>query len=163
MLGGSLSRVPLLATSWIVACQASLFLEILQARILEWVAIPFSRGSSGSRDRNRVSWTVGKFLSTSATWETHREELEPLLKVTVQLLGKVDFYYSCSSCSIQSIQCFWVPAFNMVLVVLKQQIFIFLQRLTIAKPLTDQKYFYSPPSSSTFPQNIPYQCLWVPI
>ena len=29
---------------------------ILQARILEWVAIPFSRGSSQPRDRNLVSW-----------------------------------------------------------------------------------------------------------
>ena len=29
-----------------VACQASLFMGILQARILEWVAIPGSRGSS---------------------------------------------------------------------------------------------------------------------
>ena len=31
-------------------------LEILQARILEWVAIPFSRGSSWPRDPNHVSW-----------------------------------------------------------------------------------------------------------
>ena len=28
---------------------------ILQARILEWVAIPFSRGSSPPRDRTQVS------------------------------------------------------------------------------------------------------------
>ena len=27
---------------------------ILQARILEWVAIPFSRGSSQSRDRTQI-------------------------------------------------------------------------------------------------------------
>ena len=31
--------------------------EILQARILEWVAIPFSRGSSRPRDRTQVSVT----------------------------------------------------------------------------------------------------------
>ena len=29
---------------------------ILQARILEWVAIPFSRGSSWPRDQTQVSW-----------------------------------------------------------------------------------------------------------
>ena len=29
---------------------------ILQARILEWVAIPFSRGSSQPRDQTRVSY-----------------------------------------------------------------------------------------------------------
>ena len=31
-----------------------------QARILEWVAISFSRGSSGHRDRTRVSHIVGR-------------------------------------------------------------------------------------------------------
>ena len=35
---------------------------ISQARILEWTAIPFSRGSSQSRDRIRVSCIVGRFL-----------------------------------------------------------------------------------------------------
>ena len=29
---------------------------ILQARILEWVAIPFSRGSSWPRDQTHISW-----------------------------------------------------------------------------------------------------------
>ena len=29
--------------------------EILQARILEWVSMPFSRGSSSPRDRSQVS------------------------------------------------------------------------------------------------------------
>ena len=37
---------------------------ILQARILEWVAMPFSRGSSQTRDRTWVSCIVGRF-STS--------------------------------------------------------------------------------------------------
>ena len=35
---------------------------ILQARILEWVAIPFSRGSSQSRDRTQVSGIAGGFF-----------------------------------------------------------------------------------------------------
>ena len=34
---------------------------ILQARILEWVAIPFSRGSSWPRDRTHVSCIAGRF------------------------------------------------------------------------------------------------------
>ena len=34
---------------------------ILQARILEWVAFPFSRGSSQARDQARVSRTAGGF------------------------------------------------------------------------------------------------------
>ena len=35
-----------LSDPWTVARQAPLSIEILQARILEWVAMPFSRGSS---------------------------------------------------------------------------------------------------------------------
>ena len=36
---------------------------ILQARILEWVAIPFSRASSRPRDRTRVSCITGGFFT----------------------------------------------------------------------------------------------------
>ena len=39
-----------------VACQAPLSIGILQARILEWVAISFSRGSSWPRDWIYVSY-----------------------------------------------------------------------------------------------------------
>ena len=35
---------------------------ILQARILEWVAIPFSRESSQPKDRTQVSCIAGEFL-----------------------------------------------------------------------------------------------------
>ena len=37
---------------------------ILWARILEWVAIPFSRGSSQPRDRTQVSHTAGRFFTS---------------------------------------------------------------------------------------------------
>ena len=40
---------------------------ILQARILEWVAFPFSRGSSEPRDRTQVSHTAGRFFTSWAT------------------------------------------------------------------------------------------------
>ena len=43
--------------------------EIFQARILEWVAISFSRGSSQSRDRTQVSCTAGRFFTDWATRE----------------------------------------------------------------------------------------------
>ena len=36
---------------------------ILQARILEWVAFPFSRGSSQPRDRTQVSDIAGGFFT----------------------------------------------------------------------------------------------------
>ena len=37
---------------------------ILQARILEWVAFPFSRGSSQRRDRTQVSCIAGGFFTS---------------------------------------------------------------------------------------------------
>ena len=45
---------------------------ILQARILEWVAIPFSRGSSWPRDQTHVScvsYSAGRFFTHWATGE----------------------------------------------------------------------------------------------
>ena len=44
------------ATPWTVACQASLSMGILQARILELVGMPSSRGSSQPRDQTQVSF-----------------------------------------------------------------------------------------------------------
>ena len=40
---------------------------IPQARILQWVAIPFSRGSSRPRDQTQVSHIVGRFFTIWAT------------------------------------------------------------------------------------------------
>ena len=42
---------------------------IFQARVLEWVAISFSRGSSKPRDRIQVSHTAGRFFTIWATRE----------------------------------------------------------------------------------------------
>ena len=38
--------------------------KILQARILEWVAFPFSRGSSQPRDQTQVSCIAGRFFTS---------------------------------------------------------------------------------------------------
>ena len=43
--------------------------EILLARILEWVAFPFFRGSSQSRDWTQVSCIAGRFFTSWATRE----------------------------------------------------------------------------------------------
>ena len=37
---------------------------IIQARMLEWVAFPFSRGSSQPRDRTQVSHIAGGFFTS---------------------------------------------------------------------------------------------------
>ena len=42
---------------------------ILQARILEWVAFPFSRVLSQPRDRTQVSHIAGGFFTNWATRE----------------------------------------------------------------------------------------------
>ena len=42
---------------------------IFQARILEWVAIPFSRGSSQPRGQTQVSHITGRFFTSQATRE----------------------------------------------------------------------------------------------
>ena len=74
----SLSHVQLFETPWTVH-------GILQARILEWVAFPFSKGSSQLRDWTQVSYIAGGFFTSWATREaqelnkTLTKNLEPPL------------------------------------------------------------------------------------
>ena len=44
---------------------------MLQARILEWAAVPFSRGSSPPRDRAQVSPITGRFFTVWAICKSH--------------------------------------------------------------------------------------------
>ena len=60
--GCVLSHVQLFATPWTVACQSPLSMGILQGKILEWVVMPSSRGSSQPRDRTQVSHIAGGFF-----------------------------------------------------------------------------------------------------
>ena len=46
---------------------------ILQARILEWVAMSFSRVSSWPRDQTHVSYIAGRFFTIWVTREAHKE------------------------------------------------------------------------------------------
>ena len=63
----SLSHVWLFGTSWTVACQVPLSMGILQARTVELVAMPCSRGCSRPWDRTQASHVVGRFLTV---WDT---------------------------------------------------------------------------------------------
>ena len=56
---------------------------IFQARILEWVTISFSRGSSQPRDRTWVSCIAGGFF---------RREASAMLKVKVKSLNRVQLF-----------------------------------------------------------------------
>ena len=64
-----LSRVWLFATPWTVALQAPVSMGILQSRIVEWVAMPSSRGSYQPRDRTQVSCIAGRFFTDWATYK----------------------------------------------------------------------------------------------
>ena len=65
--------------------QALLSMEILQVRILEWVAMPSSRGSSQSRDQTHIFCIscIGRWvLSHCAIWEALLVKLlESLFKI----------------------------------------------------------------------------------
>ena len=65
-------------------------MRILQAKILEWVSMPSSRGSSQPRDQTQVSCIAGGF---STIWVTRWW----LNQVTLQTFG---CYYLCSCFSI---------------------------------------------------------------
>ena len=79
---------------------------ILQARILEWVATPFSRGSPQPRDRTQVSHIAGRFFTSWAT----REALSLLISEQLQRIkappcildnypsNAVQFKYSWKNC-----------------------------------------------------------------
>ena len=62
---------------------------ILQARIVEWVAIPFSRGSSRPRDRTCVSCIADRFFTVWATREAPRgaSSAEHISKATLRSLS----------------------------------------------------------------------------
>ena len=76
----SLSCVQLFVTPWTIALQAPLSMGILQARILEWVAISFSRGSAWSRDPACISCIGRQILYHRATWEALSPPIASYLK-----------------------------------------------------------------------------------
>ena len=59
------SVVPDSEIPWNAARQAPLSMGILQAKVLEWVAIPFSRRSSQLRDQIQVSHIAGRLFTYS--------------------------------------------------------------------------------------------------
>ena len=66
--------INLVAAPSTVARQAPLSIGILQARMLEWVAIPFSRGSSQPRDQGHISYIEGSDSLPSEPWKKHPDK-----------------------------------------------------------------------------------------
>ena len=73
----SLSRVQLFATPWTVAYQAPPSMGFFQARVLEWGAIPFSRGSSWPRNQTRVSCIACRHFTIWFTREAPKHWARP--------------------------------------------------------------------------------------
>ena len=65
---------------------------ILQARILEWIAISSSRGSSWPRDETRVSCTANGFFTT---WTTREAPMQ------VKFILVTNFFLKNSTCKVR--------------------------------------------------------------
>ena len=72
---------------------------ILQARILEWIAIPFSRGTSQPKDQTLVSCLAGRFFIIWATGKSYFVKYIPL-----NWHKDRDFVYDVH-CNILLVQC----------------------------------------------------------
>ena len=70
---------------------------IFQARILEWFAIPFSRGSSWPRDRIQIFHVTGRLFTI---WATNKHIIKHLKYITTDF-SSVQFSHSVMSDSLQ--------------------------------------------------------------
>ena len=98
LLGGLVAQLhPTFQTPWTEAHQPPLFHGISQARILEWVAISFSRGSSQPRDRTQTdpgSPLHGRrILSDWASREAHRSSYPHLIKMETKATNHPSSWY----------------------------------------------------------------------
>ena len=66
---------------------------ILQARILECVTLPFSRGTSLPRDQTLVSHIVGRFFTIWATGKTNIIVIQVYAPTTNAKEAQVDWFY----------------------------------------------------------------------
>ena len=118
------SRVWLFGTPWTIVHRAPLSMGILQVRILEWVAMPSSRGPSQPRDWTQVSHIAGGFFTVWATRETPKVFFFPLrftwkgkrLKIantilskmnTIKALTLLDFKTYYKALVIKRLWCWW--------------------------------------------------------
>ena len=72
-------------------------LEIFQARILDWVAISFSRGSSQPRGLTQVSCTAGRFFTD---WATKGKFIPRYLTLFVAVVNGIESLISLSDFSL---------------------------------------------------------------
>ena len=78
-----------------------------QARVLEWVAISFSRGSSWPRDRTQVSHIAGRHFTLWTTWQVYSKDLTGFNHYTIQVILITHYSLKVASSKV-------VPAVEMV-------------------------------------------------
>ena len=81
---------------------------IFQARVLEWVAVAFSRGSSRPRDRTHPSYIScigGQILYLCTNWETWWDKIHLTLFATGNLLLLCFFFVLPSSSELNLKEC----------------------------------------------------------
>ena len=91
------SCVQLFVTPWTAAYQAPLYMGILQARILEWVALPSSRGSSPPMDGTHVSdvfctgrWVLYHWHHLEAQIINTPIKIKKIIKFQFETCGKTE-------------------------------------------------------------------------
>ena len=75
-------------TPWTIALQGSSVHGIFQARVLEWVAISFSKGSSQSRDQTQISCTATGALPSEPPVQIKATERYHLQLVRMTIIKK---------------------------------------------------------------------------
>ena len=69
--------------------------EIFQARVLEWIAISFSRGSSPPRNWTWVSRIAGRHLTVWATREAHEKHIKWITYSSMSVVWYRHYFLNC--------------------------------------------------------------------
>ena len=95
-----------------------LTMGILQARILEWIAMPSSMGSSQLRDQTQVSCIASGFFTIWATRETHEKEklVQPWKEKFIRALYEEMGLWNNQESGWASITCWKLPSGDLKLV-----------------------------------------------
>ena len=84
---------------------------ILQARILEQVAIPFSRGSSQPRGQTQVSHIAGRFFTSWATRKAHWPVTGPEISEIYHKDNNITAYFASQLIGLRKLGAIFPPLF----------------------------------------------------
>ena len=111
---------------------------ILQARVLEWVAISFSRGSSRPRDGTRVSCIPGRHFNLWAT----REAIKRSLVFPIPLFSSISFHWSLRKAFLSILAVLWNSVSQWVYLSFSPLLFTSLLFTAICKASSDSHFAF---------------------